>query len=156
MRLLSNEAKDWKSRVVIENEEVLCRESAQQATETQEAMDQQYKARWRQAEADLRGLCQPNCAQVQSLACKLQETNLEHQQLYAAQERQLQFDAQTLRQTRIEEQQAAAALTREHELAIQEFRRQAEEQPDLLKRQWRRQLSQQSSYKAEIHELYDP
>ena len=41
-----------------------------------------------------------------------------------------------------------------HELAIQEFRRQAEEQPKLLKLQWRRQLSQKSSYKAEIHELY--
>ena len=40
MRLLSSEAKDWKSRVVAETEEVLCRESAQvaqQATETQEA-----------------------------------------------------------------------------------------------------------------------
>ena len=49
MRLLSSEAKDWKSRVVTEAEEVLCRESsqiAQQATEAQEAMDQHYKARW--------------------------------------------------------------------------------------------------------------
>ena len=37
MRLLSSETKDWKSRVVTETEEVLCRESAQaahQATET--------------------------------------------------------------------------------------------------------------------------
>ena len=43
MRLLSSEAKDWRSRVVTETEEVLCRESAQMAqnaTETQEAMDQ--------------------------------------------------------------------------------------------------------------------
>ena len=49
MRLLSSEAKDWKSRVVTEAEEVLCRESAQaaqQATEVQEAMDQHYKAKW--------------------------------------------------------------------------------------------------------------
>ena len=40
MRLLSSEVKDWKSRVVTEVEEVLCRESpqmAQQATEAQEA-----------------------------------------------------------------------------------------------------------------------
>ena len=46
MRLLSSEAKDWKSRVVTETEEVLCRESAQaahQAIETQEAMDQIIK-----------------------------------------------------------------------------------------------------------------
>ena len=32
MRLLSSEAKDWKSRVVTETEEVLCRESAQNCT----------------------------------------------------------------------------------------------------------------------------
>ena len=123
MHLLSSEAKDWKSKVVTEVEEVLCRESAQvaqQATKAQEAMDQHFKARWRQAEADLRDLCQPNSAQAQSLASKLQETNLEHQQLHTAQERQLQLKAQALRQAQIEEQQAAA-LAREHELAIQEF-----------------------------------
>ena len=54
--LLSSEAKDWKSRLATEAEEALCRESAQaahQATEAQEAMDQHYKAKWRQAEADL-------------------------------------------------------------------------------------------------------
>ena len=156
MRLLSSEAKDWKSRVVTEAEEVLCRESAQaahQATEAQEAMDQHYKAKWRQAEADLKALCQSNSAQVQSLAAKLQETNLEHHELYTAQERQLRLEAQALRQAQEQEQQAAQ-MTQEHELAIQEFRRQAEEQPELHKSLWRRQLSQQSTYKAEIHELY--
>ena len=63
MRLLSSEAKDWKSRVVTEAEEVLCRESAQaaqQATEAQEAMGQHYKAKWRQAEADLNAPCKSN------------------------------------------------------------------------------------------------
>ena len=73
MRLLSSEAKDWKSRIVIEAEEVLCRESAQmaqQATEAQEAMDQHYKAKWQQAEADLTALCQSNSVQVQSFASK--------------------------------------------------------------------------------------
>ena len=156
IRLLSSEAKDCKSRVVTEAEEALCRESAQaahQATEAQEAMDQHYKAKWRQAEADLKALCQSNSTQLQSLASKLQETNLEHEQLYTVQERQLQLEAQALRQAQNEEQQAAATA-REHELAIQEFKRQAKEQPELLKLQWRRQLSQQSSYKAEIHELY--
>ena len=135
---------------------MLCRESAQaahQTTETQEAMDQHYKAKWRQAEADLKTLCQSNSTQVQSPTSKLQETNLEHQQLHAVQERQSQIEAQTLRQAQNEEQQAAA-IARKHELAIQEFKRQAEEQPELLKLQWRRQVSQQSSYKAEIHELY--
>ena len=99
MRLLSSEARNWKCRVVTEAEELLCRESAQvaqQATKTQEAMDQHYKAKWRQAKADLRSLCQSNSAQVQSLASELQETNLEHQQLHTAQERQLQLEVQTL------------------------------------------------------------
>ena len=47
MRLLSSEAKDWKSRVVTEAEEVLSRkcQTAQHATETQEAMNRQYQAR---------------------------------------------------------------------------------------------------------------
>ena len=156
MRLLSSEAKDWKSREVTEAEEVLCRESAQaaqQATEAQEAMDQHYKAKWRQAEADLKALCQSNSARAQSLAIKLQETNLEHHELYTAQERQLQLEAQALRQAQEPEQQAAQ-MTQEHELAIQEFRRQAEEQPELHKVLWRCQLSQQSTYKAEIHELH--
>ena len=60
--------------------------------------------------------------------------NLEHQQLHTAQERQLQLEAQALRQAQAEEPQAAA-LAREHELAIQEFRQQAKEQPELLKLQ---------------------
>ena len=156
MRLLSSEAKDWKSRVVTETEEVLCRESAHaahQATETQEAMDQHCKVAWRQAEADLKALCQSNSAQVQSLAAKLQETNLEHQKLHTAQERQLRLEGQTLRQAQEQEQQAAH-MTQEHEFAIQELRRQAEKQPALHKSLWRRQLSQQSTYKAEIHKLY--
>ena len=45
-------------------------------------------------------------------------------------------------------------MTQAHELAIQELRRQAEEQPAIQKTLWKRQLSQQSTYKAEIHELY--
>ena len=138
MCLLSSEAKDWKSRVVTEAEEVLCRESAQaaqQATEAQEAMDQHYKAKWRQAEADLKALCQSNSAQVQSLAAKLQETNLEHHELHTAQERQLRLEAQALRQAQEQEQQAAQ-VTQEHELAIRELRRQAEEQPAIQKTLW--------------------
>ena len=77
VRLHSSEAKDSKSRVATEAEEALCRESAQvaqRATEAREAMDQQYQARWRQAEAELRDLCLSNSAQAQSLASKLQET----------------------------------------------------------------------------------
>ena len=147
---------DWKSRVVTEAEEVLCREStqvAQQATEAREAIDQHYKAKWRQAEADLKALRQSNSAQVQSLADKLQETNTEHHELHTAQERQLRVEAQALRHAQQQEQQATH-MTHEHELAIQELRRQAEEQPAIQKTLWKRQLSQQSTYRAEIHELY--
>ena len=151
MRLLSSEAKDWKSRVVTEAEEVLCRESAQiaqQATEAQEAMDQHYKTRWQQAEADLQALCQSNSAQVQSLASKLQETNEEHQQLHTAQDRQLRLEAQTLREAQQRELQATQS--QECENMVHELRRRADEQPDIRKLLWKRQLSQQSTYKAEI------
>ena len=156
MRLLSSEAKDWKSRVVTEAEEVLCRESAQiaqQATEAQEAMDQHYKARWQQAEADLNALCKSNSAHVQSLASKLHETNEEHQQLRTAQERQLRLEAQALRAAHQYEQQAAQSV-HEYENMIQVLRRQASEQPDIQKLLWKKQLSHHSTYKAEIHELH--
>ena len=156
MRLLSSEAKDWKSRVVTEAEEVLCRESAQfaqQTTEAQEAMDQHYKAKWQQAEADLTALCQPNSAQVQSFASKTHETNEEHQKLYTAQERQIQLEAQALREAHQFEQQAAQTA-QEYRDMIQELRRQADEQPDLQRPLWKRHLSQQADYCAEIHELH--
>ena len=88
-----------------------------------------------------------------AVAAKLQETNLEHHELHTAQERQLRLEAQTLRQAQEQEQQAAQ-VTQEHEFAIQELRRQVDEQPATQKTLWKRQLSQQSTYKAEIHELY--
>ena len=156
MRLLSSEAKDWKSRVVTEAEEVLCRESAQiaqQATEAQEAMDQHYKAKWQQAEVDLKALCQSNSTQVQSFATKMHETNEEHQKLHTAQERQLQLEAQALREAHQYGQQAAQSV-QEYENMIQELRHQADEQPDIQKLIWKKQLSQQSTYRAEIHELH--
>ena len=56
MRLFSSEALDWKSRLVSEAEQTLVRESAEAArktTEIQDAMNKQYKARWKQAEAQI-------------------------------------------------------------------------------------------------------
>ena len=156
MRLLSSEAKEWKSRVVTEAEEVLCRESAQmaqQATEAQEAMDQHYKAKWQQAEADLTALCQSNSVQMQSFASKMHETNAEHQKLHDAQERRIQLEAQALREAHQYEQQAAQTA-QEYQDMIHELRRQADEQPDMQKLLWKRQLSQQADYRAEIHELH--
>ena len=116
---------------------------AQQATEAQEAMDQHYKAKWQQAEADLTALCQSNSAQVRSFVCKMHETNEEHQKLHDAQERQLQLEAQALREAHQYEQQAA-----------QSAQRQADEQPEIQKLLWKRQLSQQAAYRAEIHKLH--
>ena len=84
---------------------------------------------------------------------KLHEANEEHQQLHSAHERQLRLEAQALREAQ-QQEQLAAQMTHEHEYAIQELRRQAEEQPEIQKRLWKQQLSQQSTYKAEIHELY--
>ena len=156
MRLLSSEAKDWRSRVMTEAEEVLCRESAQraqQATETQEAMDQQFKAKWQKAESDLKALCQSNSAQVQSFASKMHETNVEHQQLHDAQERRIQLEAQALREAHLQEQDAAHTA-QEYQQMVQALRQHADEQPDKEKLLWKRHLSQQADYRAEIHELH--
>ena len=155
MRLLSSEAKDWRSRVVTEAEEVLCRESvqmAQNATEAQEAMDQQFKAKWQKAESDLKALCQSNSAQVQSFASKMHETNVEHQQLHDAQERRIQLEAQTLREAHLQEQEAAHTAL-EYQKMVQALRQHADEQPDEEKLLWKWHLSQQADYRAEIHEL---
>ena len=81
-------------------------------------MDKQFQVRWRQAEAELQDLCKSNSAQMQVLAAKLQETQLEHQHLYTAQERQLQLEAQTLRRLQDQEQQAYS-IAQERERAIQ-------------------------------------
>ena len=155
MRLLSSEAKDWRSRVVTEAEEVLCRESAQMAqnaTEAQEAMDQHFKAKWQKAESDLKALCQSNSAQVQSFASKMHETNVEHQQLHDAQERRIQLEAQALRAAHLQEQEAAHTA-QEYQRMVQVLRQSADEQPDKEKLLWKRHLSQQADYRAEIHEL---
>ena len=135
---------------------MLCRESAQiaqQATEAQEAMDQHYKAKWQQAEADLTALCQSNSAQVQSFASRCMRRMRKHQKLHNAQERQLQLEAQALREEGQYEQQAAQTA-QEYQSMIHELRHQADEQPDLQKLLWKRQLSQQADYRAEIHELH--
>ena len=156
MHLLSSEVKDWKSRVVTEAEEVLCRESAHlahQATEAQEAMDQHYKAKWQQAETDLKTLCKSNSAQAQSFASKMHETNAEHQQLHDAQEGRIQLEAQALRDAHQHEQQAAQAA-QEYQDIVQALRRHADDQPDKEKLLWMRHLSQQADYRAEIHELH--
>ena len=144
MRLLSSEAKDWKSRVVSEAEQVLCRESAeaaQHAIEIQEAMDKHCHARWRQAEAEFRDLRQSNNARVQTLAARLRESELEHQQLHTAQDRQMQLETQTLRRSQDLEHQAVN-IVNEHEIALRELQKQAESQPEMLKMQWKYQMSQ--------------
>ena len=103
-------------------------------------------------EADLKALCQSNSAQVQSFASKLHETNEEHQQLHTAHETAT-AQGQALRAAHQYEQQAAQSVN-EYENMIQELRRQADEQPDIQKLLWKKQLSQQSTYRAEIHELH--
>ena len=86
-------------------------------------------------------------------ARRLRESELEHQQLQTAQERQLQLELQTPRRSRDLEQQVCS-IAHEREVALRELRKQAEAQPDMLKSQWKHQMSQQASYKAEIRELY--
>ena len=126
---------------------------AQHATEAQEAMDQQYKAKWQQAESDLKALCKSNSAQVQSFASKMHEANVEHQQLHDAQERRIQLEAQALREAHQLEQQAAHTA-QEYQQMVQALCQHADDQPDKEKLLWKRHLSQQADYRAEIHELH--
>ena len=126
---------------------------AQNATEAQEAMDQQFKAKWQKAESDLKALCQSNSAQVQSFASKMHETNVEHQQLHDAQERRIQLEAQALREAHLQEQEAARTA-QEYQQMVQALRQHADEQPDKEKLLWKWHLSQQADYRAEIHELH--
>ena len=74
MRLLSSEAKHWKSTMVSEAEQVLCKESAEaahRAIESQKAMDKQFQTRWRQTETELHDACKSNSAQMQTLAVRV-------------------------------------------------------------------------------------
>ena len=48
----------------------------------------------------------------------------------------------------------AASKAHEREVQLQEMSDQSEAQPQLLKTQGKCQMSQQATYKAEIHELY--
>ena len=115
MRLFSSEAKDWKSSVVSEGEPLLVKESAeaaQKATEVQEAIDKQFQARWRQAEAQPRDMCESNSAQLQQLADRLHnKSELEHQQLHTANERRLQLETQALKVSQDMEQQRSRSAT---------------------------------------------
>ena len=65
----------------------------------------------------------------------------------------MQLEAQALREAHQYEQQAAQTA-QEYQNMIQELRRHSDEQPDLQNLLWRRQLSQQADYRAEIHELH--
>ena len=83
----------------------------------------------------------------------MHETNVEHQQLHDAQERRIQLEAQALREAHQLEQQAAHTA-QEYQDMVQALRQHADDQPDKEKLLWKRHLSQQADYRAEIHELH--
>ena len=125
---------------------------AHRATEVQKRMDKQFKLDGDKQKRTPR-LGKSNSAQAQTLAVRLQESDLEHQKLHTASERQLQLEAQALRRSHDLEQQAASTAL-DREVQLQELREHSDAQPQLLKTQWKHQMSQQVTYKAGIHELY--
>ena len=152
MRLLSSEAKDWKSRVVSEAEQVLVKESAEAAhrtTEVQEAMDKQFQVRWRQAEADLWDMCDSNSAQVQILAASLRKSELQWNTTSYI----LPLEAQALRRSQDLEQEALS-IAHQCEVEVQQLQDKTDAQPQSLKEQWKQQMSQTATHKAEIHALH--
>ena len=78
-------------------------------------------------QTQLRGTYESNSAQVQQLAESLHKSELEHQQLHAANERRLQFEAQALRMSQDMEQQA---LSIAHQCEVEVRQRQEAAQPD--------------------------
>ena len=65
----------------------------------------------------------------------------------------IQLEAQALRDAHQVEHQAAQTA-REYQEMVQVLRQHADDQPDKEKLLWKRHLSQQADYKAEIHELH--
>ena len=90
----------------------------------------------------------PRLASIQqrsrTLAVRLRKSELEHLQVHIAQERPLQLQAQTLRKSQDPEQQTAN-ITHEREIKLRELRDRSEAQPQLLKTQWKYQMSQQAT-----------
>ena len=74
-----------------------------------------------------------NSTQAHTLTVRLRESELEHQELLTANERQLQLEAQTLRRQNLEQQ--AARITHEREVELRELQDQSAAQPQLLKTQ---------------------
>ena len=91
-----------------------------------------------------------NSAQARHLAASLRESEVERQQLHAANERCLQLEAQTLRRSQ-DLQQEALSLANQCEVEVQHLQDKTEAQPQLLKAQWQNQMSQTATCKAEIH-----
>ena len=83
----------------------------------------------------------------------MHETNVEHQQLHDAQERRIQLEAQALREAHQNEQHAAHTA-QEYQEMVQALRQHADDQPDKERLLWKRHLSRQADYRAEIHELH--
>ena len=112
VRLLSSEANH---EAVNKAEQALARESAEAARKTtaiQEAVDKQHKARWKEAEAQIRVGQESNSAQVQQDS--LRRNDFEHQDLHTADE--IQLEAQGLCMSQDMEQPAlSVAHQREQE-----------------------------------------
>ena len=94
-----------------------------------------------------------NSAQVQQLANSLRKSELEHQQLHTANERRLQLEAQALRMSQDMEQQALS-MAHQREVEARRLKDQSAAQPEQVKAQWKQQVSQTATYKAEIHALH--
>ena len=138
--------------MVSETEQVPWKESAEAAhrtTEVQETMDNNFKPVGdKQKNSGTRTsptalTCRPSQSDY--------ESELEHQQLRAANEKQLQSDpGPSLRHL----EQQASRIAHEREVELRELQDQSAAQSQLLKAQWKNQMSQQATYKAAIHALH--
>ena len=89
----------------------------------------------------------PTVLKHPQLAANLQHCELHSQEVHIANEKRLQLEAQDM-------EHRALSMAHQREETIQGLRHHTDKQPDHLKTQWKRQVSQAATYKAKIHTQY--
>ena len=153
MRLLSSEAKDWKSRLVTEAEEVLCRESAHVAHQATEAQENIIKLNGSRQRPTLQlyvnptaykcSLLPPRCMRpMQNIKSFMMHKRDEFNSRHKPFEKLINMNNKQRIQLR-----SIKIWYTNYDVKLTNSR-------TCQKLLWKRQLSQQADYRAEIHELH--
>ena len=142
VRLLSSEAKNWKSRVVSEANKFYVKNPQKQLTEPlkcKKPWTNIFKPNGDKPKQNSR-ICMSPTALKRKPSQSDYETANWNTSSHTANETQLQLEAQSLRKPQDLEQQAAR-ITHEREVKLRDLRDQSAAQPQLLKTQLKNQTS---------------